>query len=124
VFVARFIGGSNIIAGKALDASRVAVAGGTLSTTGRVLTRDEAVPVSIRQHEITMTTTASAEVNVLHAVVSRQVFLGAARDYTVMLDDKTELRVTAPPAQDVAPGRDVWLRLPGERCRALTGGNE
>ena len=26
------------------------------------------------------------------------VFLGAARDYTVVLDDKTELRVTAPPA--------------------------
>jgi len=52
------------------------------------------------------------------------VFLGAARDYTVALDDKTELRVTAPPAQDIAPGRQVWLRLPAERCRALTGGNE
>src|SRR4051794_28729651 len=54
VFVARFIGGSNILAGKALDSSRVAVAGGILATTGRVLARDEAVPVSIRQHEIVM----------------------------------------------------------------------
>jgi len=58
----------------------------------------------------------------LHGVVGRQVFLGAARDYTVVLDDKTELRVTAPPIQDIAPGQDVWLRLPAERCRALTGG--
>jgi hypothetical protein len=52
------------------------------------------------------------------------VFLGAARDYTVVLDDKTEVRVTAPPAQDIAPGQDVWLRLPAERCRALMGGQE
>ena len=57
------------------------------------------------------------------AVVNRQVFLGSARDYTVALDDKTELRVTAPPHQDIAPGREVWLHLPAERCRAL-GGNE
>ena len=45
-----------------------------------------------------------------------------ARDYTVALDDNSELRVTAPPVQDIAPGREVWLRLPAERCRALTGG--
>jgi len=122
VFVARFIGGSNILAGKALDSSRVAVAGGTLATTGRVLATGEAVPVSIRQHEIVMSSTASTGPNVLHGAVSRQVFLGAARDYTVVLDDKTELRVTAPPTQDIAPGQDVWLRLPAERCRALTGG--
>jgi len=122
VFVARFIGGSNILAGKALDSSRVAVAGGILATTGRVLATGEAVPVSIRQHEIVMSSTASTEPNVLHGAVSRQVFLGAARDYTVVLDDKTELRVTAPPTQDIAPGQDVWLRLPAERCRALTGG--
>jgi len=124
VFVARFIGGSNILAGKALDTSRVTVAGGTLATTGRALTRDEAVPVSIRQHEIAMSSTASGGPNVLHGVVARQVFLGAARDYTVVLDDKTELRVTAPPTQDMAPGQAVWLHLPAERCRALTGGND
>ncbi|CAN5192714.1 ABC transporter ATP-binding protein [soil metagenome] len=124
VFVARFIGGSNILAGKALDAGRVAVGGGMLATTGRALIKDETVSVSIRQHEIEILTAASVAANVLHAVVSRQVFLGAARDYTVTIDDKTELRVTAPPTQDIAPGQDVWLRLPAERCRALTGGND
>jgi iron(III) transport system ATP-binding protein len=124
VFVARFIGGSNILSGRAIDTRHVAMAGGTLATSGRVLTPGEQVPLSIRQHEIGMTTAAPAGTNRLHAVVSRQVFLGAARDYTVVLDDKTELRVTAPPAQDIAPGQEVWLSLPAERCRALTGGIE
>jgi iron(III) transport system ATP-binding protein len=124
VFVARFIGGSNILAGQAIDATHVAVAGGALATTGRTLARGEAVPLSIRQHEIEIATAASAAPNVLRGTVSRQVFLGAARDYTVALDDRTEVRVTAPPAQDIAPGQAVWLRLPAERCRALTGGDE
>ena len=123
-FVARFIGGSNILVGKALDASHVATGGGTLATTGRSLAKGETVSVSIRQHEIEIQhqTSASPSANLLHAVVSRQIFLGAARDYTVVLDDKTELRVTAPPTQDIAPGREVWLRLPAERCRALIKG--
>jgi iron(III) transport system ATP-binding protein len=124
VFVARFIGGSNIIEGKAVDTGHISVAGGTLATTGRTLTTGETVSVSIRQHEIEIATAKSDSENALHAVVSRQVFLGASRDYTVVLDDKTELRVTAPPAQDIAPGQEVWLRLPAQRCRALTGGNE
>jgi len=123
-FVARFIGGSNILLGKALDANHVAAGGGTLETTGRPLTNDERVSVSIRQHEIEIRTSVSSSANLLHAVVSRQVFLGAARDYTLVLDDKTELRVTAPPAQDIEPGRDVWLHLPAARCRALTKGIE
>jgi iron(III) transport system ATP-binding protein len=127
VFVARFIGGSNILTGKALDACHVALAGGTLATTGRTLTPGETVPVSIRQHEIALSTAApaaTAQANRLRAVVGRQVFLGAARDYTVVLDDQSEIRVTAPPGQDIAPGQQVWLGLPAERCRALTGGTE
>ena len=124
VFVARFIGGSNILEGRAVDATHVAIGGRTLETTGRTLTKGEVAPVSIRQHEIELSTDEPSSPNRLGGVVTRQVFLGAARDYTIALDDKTELRVTAPPAQDIAPGRQVWLRLPAERCRALTGGNE
>jgi iron(III) transport system ATP-binding protein len=125
VFVARFIGGANILSGKAVDASRIALAGGTLATTGRPLTAGEPTSVSVRQHEIEILPAKPVDAgNVLAAVVSRQVFLGSARDYTVALPDKTELRVTAPPTQDIAPGKDVWLRLPAERCRALMGGSE
>lgn len=124
-FVARFIGGSNILNGKALDANRVEIAGSAIATTGRSLQVGEAVPVSVRQHEIELVDApASGASNHLRATVSRGIFLGASRDYTVVLGDKSEVRVTAPPHREIAPGAEVWLRLPAERCRALMGGNE
>ncbi|MDI1285289.1 MAG: ABC transporter ATP-binding protein [Reyranella sp.] len=120
-FVARFIGGSNILAGTALDASRLTIAGAPVRTTGRTLQAGKPVAVSVRQHEIgiALESPASGADNHLRAVVARQVFLGSARDYTVQLDDKTELRVTAPPGQNIAPGQTVWLHLPADKCRAL-----
>jgi len=120
-FVARFIGGANILRGSALDEARVSVAGSTLRTTGRPLTAGKPVALSVRQHEIAIAAEKpqSATDNHLNAVVTRQVFLGSARDYTVALDDKTELRVTAPPGRNIAPGERVWLHLPAEQVRAL-----
>jgi iron(III) transport system ATP-binding protein len=119
-FVARFIGGANILRGAALDEGRVSVAGSSLRTTGRTLVAGKPVALSVRQHEITIAAEKpqSAD-NHLNAVVTRQVFLGSARDYTVALDDKTELRVTAPPGRNIAPGERVWLHLPAEQVRAL-----
>src|SRR5712675_3376217 len=120
-FVARFIGGANILRGAALDEAHVSVAGATLRTTGRTLTAGKPVALSVRQHEIAIAAEKpqSTTDNHLHAVVTRQVFLGSARDYTVALDDKTELRVTAPPGRNIAPGERVWLHLPAEQVRAL-----
>jgi iron(III) transport system ATP-binding protein len=120
-FVARFIGGSNVLAANALDGSRVSVAGGVLRTTGRKLVAGRPVAVSVRQHEIgiELEVPPSGKENHLHGVVTRQVFLGATRDYTVTLDDKTELRVTAPPGRNIPVGQAVWLHLPAEQCRAL-----
>jgi iron(III) transport system ATP-binding protein len=120
-FVARFIGGANILRGSALDEARVSVAGSTLRTTGRTLTAGKPVALSVRQHEIVLAAgkPQSGTDNHLNAVVTRQVFLGSARDYTVALDDKTELRVTAPPGHNIVPGERVWLHLPAEQLRAL-----
>jgi iron(III) transport system ATP-binding protein len=120
-FVARFIGGANILRGSALDEARVSVAGSTLRTTGRTLTAGKPVALSVRQHEIVLAAgkPQSGTDNHLNAVVTRQVFLGSARDYTVALDDRTELRVTAPPGHNIAPGERVWLHLPAEQLRAL-----
>ncbi len=124
-FVARFIGGSNILTGRATDGERVAVAGGSLRTTGRPLTAGETVAVSIRQHDVEiLPSAASGGDNVLHAVVRRQVFLGAARDYTLVLGDKTEVRATVSAELDIPQGQDVGLRLPAAKCRALMEGNE
>jgi len=120
-FVARFIGSSNILRGKVLDGTRVSIAGSTLRATGRPLVSGKPAAISVRQHEIGLALEAppAGTENRLHAVVTRQVFLGATRDYTVVLDDKTELRVTAPPGRNIAPGQSVWLDLPAEQCRAL-----
>ena len=119
-FVARFIGGANILRGAALDGARVSIAGAALRTTGRALSAGRPVALSVRQHEIGIAAEKpQAADNHLHAVVTRQVFLGSARDYTVALDDKTELRVTAPPGRNIAPGQSVWLHLPAEQVRAL-----
>jgi len=120
-FVARFIGGANILRGAALDDAHVSVAGSALRTTGRTLKAGRPVALSVRQHEIVLAAgrPQSGVDNHLHAVVTRQVFLGSARDYTVALDDRTELRVTAPPGRNIAPGESVWLYLPADQCRAL-----
>jgi iron(III) transport system ATP-binding protein len=122
-FVARFIGGANILHGKAVDESRVAIAGAILRSTGRKLSAGNPVALSVRQHEIAISGEATEPPptgdNCLLATVVRQVFLGSARDYTVALDDKTELRVTAPPGRNIALGARVRLHLPAEQVRAL-----
>ncbi len=51
--------------------------------------------------------------------MTRQVFLGASRDYMVETPDGTALRVTTPTENAVPRGTEVWLMLPPERCRAL-----
>jgi iron(III) transport system ATP-binding protein len=51
----------------------------------------------------------------------RQVFLGSNRDYMVEVADGTQLRVITAANESVPPGSKVWLHLPPDRCRALTG---
>ena len=120
-FVARFIGGSNVLAAKALDESRVSISGGVVRTVGRPLVAGRPVAVSVRQHEIgiALESPSSGTENYIRGVVTRQIFLGATRDYTVTLADRTELRVTAAPGCNIAVGQAVWLHLPAEHCRAL-----
>jgi iron(III) transport system ATP-binding protein len=119
-FVARFIGASNIVKGVARDHDHVAFAGATLRVTGASLTAGQNAAVAIRQHDIGLATTAPADAeNVVPAVVRRQVFLGASRDYLVEAADGTTLRVVTAPDNIVAEGSAVHLALPPERCRAL-----
>src|SRR2546430_6789840 len=53
-FVARFIGSSNIVKGRALDADHIDVAGVALACTGDPLHAGSPTAISIRQHEITL----------------------------------------------------------------------
>jgi iron(III) transport system ATP-binding protein len=121
-FVARFIGASNVVKGKALDENHVSFAGTTLRCSGGKLTAGGDAALSIRQHEVGLhAASPQATENVVKATVVRQVFLGDSRDYMVVAGDGTQLRVVTPAADGISQGAEVWLHLPPEHCRALTG---
>jgi iron(III) transport system ATP-binding protein len=120
-FVARFIGMSNIVKGKALDNSHVSVGGVAIKVTGDPLQPNGEGMFSIRQHQIGLTAAEpAARENVVAAKVIRQVFLGSSRDYMVEIAGGTQLRVITAAGENIAPGTAVWLHLPPDRCRALT----
>ncbi|HJZ43097.1 MAG TPA: ABC transporter ATP-binding protein [Hyphomicrobiaceae bacterium] len=120
-FVARFLGGSNIIRGKALDAARLSIAGTVIECHGEPFVRGSDGAAAIRQHDIRILPLQPrpADTNAVQGAVVRNVFLGSTRDYIVEARDGTQLRVTAAPEVSFAPGTQVWLILPRERCRAL-----
>jgi iron(III) transport system ATP-binding protein len=120
-FVARFIGASNVIKGTAVDANHIAFAGATLQVVGEKLKSGQNAAIAIRQHDIQLSTKAPPlPQNAVKATVTRQVFLGASRDYMVETPDGTTLRIVTTTANPVSAGTEVWLTLPPERCRALS----
>src|SRR5262245_31063872 len=121
-FVARFIGSSNIVRGRNLDGERIDLAGVPLRCSGAKLVSGGETAVSIRQHDIGLLAKApDGRENVVPGTVVRQVFLGSSRDYMVQVADGTQLRVVTSAAESIPQGASVWLHLPPERCRALTG---
>ena len=120
-FVARFIGASNVVKGQSVDGNRVSFAGVPLRCNGATLTAGRDAAVSIRPHDIKIATSATQGDNVVPATVVRQVYLGGSRDYMVEAKDGTQLRVITTAQDAIPPGSAVWLHLPPERCRALTG---
>jgi iron(III) transport system ATP-binding protein len=122
-FVARFIGASNIIRGKALDRNHVSVAGVPLACVGAELTPGADAAISIRQHEARLMAVPPGgnSDNLLPATVTRNVFLGNSRDYMVELADGTQLRAVTAPHESLPQGAKVWIELPPARCRALLG---
>ena len=122
-FVARFIGSSNVVKGKAIDAAHMTVAGATIRCTGEAMIAGKDAAISIRQHEIRLVASepAPAGANVVPATVIRHVFLGNSRDYMVELADGTQLRVVTSADQSVPQGEKVWLELPPQCCRVLVG---
>jgi iron(III) transport system ATP-binding protein len=120
-FVARFIGASNVLKGTARDENHISFSGATLQVVGAKLNAGQTAPVAIRQHDIQLSKTAPQnQQNAVKATVTRQVFLGASRDYMVETSDGTTLRVITDTETAVPKGTEVWLTLPPERCRALS----
>jgi iron(III) transport system ATP-binding protein len=122
-FVARFIGSSNVVRGRALDDSRIALAGAVVRGNGGRLVAGGEGAMSIRQHDIALTRAAAqgGEENLLPATVVRNVFLGGSRDYLIQAADGTQLRVVTPASENIPQGTPVHARLPAARCRILVG---
>jgi iron(III) transport system ATP-binding protein len=121
-FVARFIGGSNVIKGKMAEDGRVECAGTVLCCSGDKRAAGSDVAVSVRPHVIKLRVSQPEKMeNIVPATVVRQVFLGASRDYMVAAADDTQLRVVATTAENVPPGASVWLYMPPDGCRLLSG---
>jgi iron(III) transport system ATP-binding protein len=120
-FVARFIGSSNVLKGRALDDSRISLAGVPLRGNGGKFVAGADGAISIRQHDIVLVAGESAgnEENVVPATVIRNVFLGGGRDYMVQTADGTQLRVLTSAAENIPTGSRVQARLPVDRCRIL-----
>ena len=88
---------------------------------GAKLQAGQHAAVAIRQHDIQLATVAPpTSDNAVKATVTRQVFLGANRDYMVETSDGTVLRIITSTETAVPGGTEVWLTLPPERCRALS----
>jgi iron(III) transport system ATP-binding protein len=121
-FVARFIGGTNILkgargAGDVIDCGSLRVYCGQ---GGRE--RGAEATVSIRPHRIALEAendAAGDNVNEARGTVARQVYLGVQRDYVVALADGQQIRVVTPTQIDLPIGSAVRLRLPPEHCRTL-----
>jgi iron(III) transport system ATP-binding protein len=121
-FVARFIGSSNVIKGQALDESHLSFAGATLRCTGGKFVAGSDGAVAVRQHVVGLwAKKPDTTENVVPGTVVRQVFLGSGRDYLVEMPDRTQLRVVASAAENIPQGAAVWLHLPPESCRVLSG---
>jgi iron(III) transport system ATP-binding protein len=121
VFVARFIGGTNILNGRARDRTHIDLDGLILRCGQGALEPGAEAALSIRLHEARLLAApppAGTE-NVTAGTVARQVFLGFSRDYLVELAQGHQFRVTTPPDLSLPPGSAVWLHLPPERCRGL-----
>ena len=120
-FVARFIGGTNILRGRRLDAEHADILGFTLRCGNGAL-QDPACAISVRYHDAQRFTTVppGETENVAPVHVIRQIFLGSARDHFVELASGLTLRVTTPPELFLVPGREAWVYLPPQCCRGLS----
>ena len=120
-FVARFIGGTNILKGARTGERSVDVGGGLVLHCGDgELAGEGATAVSVRQHDIRLASEKPADgLNWAPGRVSRQTYMGANRDYLVTLASGETIRTITAPEIAIAQGSEVWLHFPPDRCRAL-----
>ncbi|HEY1797319.1 MAG TPA: ABC transporter ATP-binding protein [Stellaceae bacterium] len=120
-FVARFIGGTNILRGKRLGDDLVDCGTVVLRCGEGAFAASGETAVSVRPHDIALgpLNDAGAGPGEAEGRIERQTYLGGHRDYLVALPDGQTVRIVAPLSVDMPVGEGVRLRFPPERCRAL-----
>ncbi|MEJ1977879.1 MAG: ABC transporter ATP-binding protein [Acetobacteraceae bacterium] len=118
-FVARFIGGTNILRGQG-DGGAVRC-GPMVIRCGNDLPKAAGeTPVSIRPMDVELLPVAKAPgVNEFIGTVLRHTYLGPQRDYLLEMPGGQQLRATTPLRMVAEVGSQVGVRLPPEQCRAL-----
>jgi iron(III) transport system ATP-binding protein len=119
-FVARFIGGSNVIDAKHVSGSEASIHGHSIHVAdGEFPGPGKDMSVCVKMHDLELIAgEAPTGNNMIPGVVRSHAYLGSHRDYVVDIGE--DLLITAPAAFEIAPGSKVHVRFRAERCRALS----
>ena len=117
-FVARFIGGSNVVKVMHVGGSRVDLAGHVLEI-GQGEFAGAGMPMSfcVKTHDVELLPEGTPGGNTVPGVIRGQAYLGGHRDYIV--DVGQELLIAAPTSLAMPTGARVAIRFKLERCRGL-----
>jgi ABC-type sugar transport system ATPase subunit len=118
-FVARFIGGSNVVDATHLGGNQVEVAGRPLMVgLGEFAGPGRPMSFCVKTHDVELVPEGQADGgNALPGIVRSHAYLGSHRDYVV--DVGQELLIAAPVSLELAPGSPVAVRFRAEHCRGL-----
>jgi iron(III) transport system ATP-binding protein len=119
-FVARFIGGSNVLKVRHVGARTVEIGGHALEIgEGEFAGAGREMSICVKTHDLELLPDAGQRGadNVVPGVVRSQAYLGGHRDYIV--DVGQEVLIAAPPQLRVATGSTVGVRFRPQRCRGL-----
>ncbi len=119
-FVARFIGGSNVIKAVHLSGNKVEVAGHALDIgQGDFAGPGQPMSFCVKTHDVELLVGDGVDAsNTLPGTVRGQAYLGSHRDYVV--DVGQDVLIATPAGVSVANGSKVKVRFKAERCRGLT----
>jgi len=118
-FVARFIGGSNVISATHVGGSSVDVAGHPLEIgQGDFAGPGRPMSFCVKTHDVELLAGEGADTgNTLPGVVRGHAYLGSHRDYIV--DVGQDVLIAAPTNVSFPDGANVRVRFNAERCRGL-----
>jgi iron(III) transport system ATP-binding protein len=119
-FVARFIGGSNVVKVRHVADRVVSLSGHALEIgEGEFAGAGQEMNICVKTHDLELLPSASpsSSNNVVPGVIRSQAYLGSHRDYIV--DVGQEVLIAAPSELQLPTGSRVGVRFRSQRCRGL-----